>query len=193
MRFEWRESCILVIFAHDSSIQEGPRGHFLKLPHYFVDLIRASGAKQGIDKPEGILVSIPREDEPHRAPAEYIVTDYVMHAGGDSQMSMPFSYANPPRPVSVPPAPVRPVDDPSTTGPAPAPSTPIDRPPYGCYNKPRTALGYYAPHRKFDDNGNFVVGTSFIEMRMSRDCRYDKKQSDSRCLGCDHAADPKQE
>lgn len=56
---------------------------------------------------------------------------------------------------------------------------------YGCFDKPRSTIGYYAPDRQYRPDGTFVVVMKFIHNVMSKPCRYDLWQNDSRCKGCD--------
>ncbi len=64
---------------------------------------------------------------------------------------------------------------------------------YGCWNKDRDSPGYYAPDRVYGKMGiysPFKVQLTFIEHRMSRECRYDgaggKDNIDPACEGCKH-------
>lgn len=56
---------------------------------------------------------------------------------------------------------------------------------YGCYQTPRAA-GYFAPDRLY--LGVFYAPykerITWIEDTTSRDCRYDRKETDKRCEGC---------
>lgn len=61
---------------------------------------------------------------------------------------------------------------------------------YGCYDKPRTQVGYYAPDRQYRPDGTYVVIQRFIKNEMSEKCRnfylWDK---DPACEGCDSPKD----
>lgn len=57
---------------------------------------------------------------------------------------------------------------------------------YGCFNR-NLQQGYYVPVRVIDVNtGMFKTGTEYIKNVMSKDCRYDLKQTDPACTDCIH-------
>ena len=58
---------------------------------------------------------------------------------------------------------------------------------YGCFDKKRTTVGYYALDRQYRPDGTFVVTHKFISDVMSKTCKYDMSQKDKRCEGCDKA------
>jgi len=62
--------------------------------------------------------------------------------------------------------------------------------PYGCWNKP-SSEGYWARDGLVEGKAKTSKGEPvaayrmvWVENRMSRDCRYDKKKIDERCEGC---------
>lgn len=61
---------------------------------------------------------------------------------------------------------------------------------YGCYDKPRTTVGYVAFDRQYKPDGTFVVVQRFIENEMSRPCRsFYLWDNDPMCEGCDTPKD----
>lgn len=60
---------------------------------------------------------------------------------------------------------------------------------YGCFNKDRDMLGYYAPNRMAGSDGYkpvFRLEAVRIPHVMSRECRYDMSLNDMKCQGCKH-------
>ena len=61
--------------------------------------------------------------------------------------------------------------------------------PYGCHNLDREMMGYSAPNRRAGSNGydpTFWMERVKISHVMSRECRYDMSNKDTRCDGCKH-------
>ena len=61
--------------------------------------------------------------------------------------------------------------------------------PYGCHNRDRDMTGYSAPNRFAGTTGHepiYWLGRVKIPHVMSRECRYDMSNNDSRCNGCKH-------
>ena len=61
--------------------------------------------------------------------------------------------------------------------------------PYGCNNLDRDMVGYSAPNRRAGANGyepTFWMERVKIPHVMSRECRYDMSNKDTRCDGCKH-------
>ena len=63
-----------------------------------------------------------------------------------------------------------------------------DGDPYGCANQPRKG-GYYGMTRVYRDNGAYHLTLTFIEDRMSKECRYDQGINDTRCATCEQKHD----
>jgi hypothetical protein len=59
-----------------------------------------------------------------------------------------------------------------------------DADPYGCANKPRKS-GYYATKRVYFRDGRYALMTTWVEDRMSQECRYDASLTDPRCTTCE--------
>ena len=57
--------------------------------------------------------------------------------------------------------------------------------PYGCTDK-AFASGYYLYQRRYYQNGEYVMQPTFIEHKLSTQCRYDGSMADKRCAGCNH-------
>lgn len=55
---------------------------------------------------------------------------------------------------------------------------------YGCHNREPFSPGYYAPDRKYREDGTWENVQAFIPHRMSTECRYDQEAAPERCSGC---------
>lgn len=55
---------------------------------------------------------------------------------------------------------------------------------YGCNNRIKGVVGYYAEDRQYRPDGTFIKVHRFIENKMSTDCKYDLYHNDSACTDC---------
>lgn len=53
----------------------------------------------------------------------------------------------------------------------------------GCHNTKRKD-SYAAPDRRYLLHGSFVMVCKFITDTMSKDCKYDRRDTDTGCKGC---------
>lgn len=61
---------------------------------------------------------------------------------------------------------------------------------YGCFDKPRVAIGYIAFDRQYREDGTFVIVQKFISNEMSKPCRsFYLWDTDPYCAGCDTPKD----
>ena len=56
----------------------------------------------------------------------------------------------------------------------------------GCHNRPSFAAGYWAPDRRYRDDGTWESCPVWVPHRMSESCRYDQAIAPERCAGCRH-------
>lgn len=54
----------------------------------------------------------------------------------------------------------------------------------GCWNSERKD-GYYVMVRRYNDDGTYTMEPQYIKDVSSRDCRYDQREADKLCPGCE--------